>query len=176
MKASRAPWGGQSCPQPAFLPAGPVKAAAAIPLGRVTLLQIFHLPQNQPITPPRAHVPLAPGDILVSRTGSAPIGRRSLSRSNPGSRARECSAVGVFTAERIGGPLCLSRVTWDGLERSIKLRVKKGGQSRIDLAERGGFEPPVDFKGLRRFSKPLLSTTQPPLRRSGGFCGLQTES
>ena len=36
-------------------------------------------------------------------------------------------------------------------------------QQRI-LAERGGFEPPVDFKGLRRFSKPLLSTTQPPLR------------
>ena len=34
------------------------------------------------------------------------------------------------------------------------------------LAERGGFEPPVDFKGLRRFSKPLLSTTQPPLRVS----------
>ncbi len=31
------------------------------------------------------------------------------------------------------------------------------------MAERGGFEPPVDFKGLRRFSKPLLSTTQPPL-------------
>ena len=35
------------------------------------------------------------------------------------------------------------------------------------LAERGGFEPPVDFKGLRRFSKPLLSTTQPPLRDRG---------
>ena len=35
------------------------------------------------------------------------------------------------------------------------------------LAERGGFEPPVDFKGLRRFSKPLLSTTQPPLREEG---------
>ena len=35
------------------------------------------------------------------------------------------------------------------------------------LAERGGFEPPVDFKGLRRFSKPLLSTTQPPLRKVG---------
>jgi hypothetical protein len=33
----------------------------------------------------------------------------------------------------------------------------------LKLAERGGFEPPVDFKGLRRFSKPLLSTTQPPL-------------
>ena len=32
------------------------------------------------------------------------------------------------------------------------------------LAEREGFEPSVDFKGLRRFSKPLLSTTQPPLR------------
>jgi hypothetical protein len=32
------------------------------------------------------------------------------------------------------------------------------------LAERGGFEPPVEFLTLRRFSKPLLSTTQPPLR------------
>ena len=37
------------------------------------------------------------------------------------------------------------------------------------LAERGGFEPPVDFKGLRRFSKPLLSTTQPPLREKRGW-------
>jgi hypothetical protein len=35
-----------------------------------------------------------------------------------------------------------------------------------NMAERGGFEPPVDFKGLRRFSKPLLSTTQPPLREA----------
>ena len=41
--------------------------------------------------------------------------------------------------------------------------------SKADLlAERGGFEPPVDFKGLRRFSKPLLSTTQPPLRLLDG--------
>ena len=32
------------------------------------------------------------------------------------------------------------------------------------LAERGGFEPPVELMTLRRFSKPLLSTTQPPLR------------
>ncbi len=32
------------------------------------------------------------------------------------------------------------------------------------LAERGGFEPPVEFLTLRRFSKPLLSTTQPPLQ------------
>src|SRR5207249_78247 len=31
------------------------------------------------------------------------------------------------------------------------------------LAERGGFEPPVELMTLRRFSKPLLSTTQPPL-------------
>ena len=50
-----------------------------------TLVPIFHLPRNQPITPPRAHVPLAPRDILGPRTGSAPIGRRSLSRSTPGS-------------------------------------------------------------------------------------------
>ena len=32
------------------------------------------------------------------------------------------------------------------------------------MAERGGFEPPVQFLTVRRFSKPLLSTTQPPLR------------
>ncbi len=30
------------------------------------------------------------------------------------------------------------------------------------MAERGGFEPPEDFHP-RRFSKPLLSTTQPSL-------------
>src|SRR5438094_970233 len=36
-----------------------------------------------------------------------------------------------------------------------------------NLAERGGFEPPVEFLTLRRFSKPLLSTTQPPLRFYG---------
>ena len=35
---------------------------------------------------------------------------------------------------------------------------------KLKLAERGGFEPPVEFLTLRRFSKPLLSTTQPPLR------------
>ena len=32
------------------------------------------------------------------------------------------------------------------------------------VAERGGFEPPVRFLTVRRFSKPLLSTTQPSLR------------
>ena len=37
----------------------------------------------------------------------------------------------------------------------------------LDLAERGGFEPPVEVFPLRRFSKPLLSTTQPPLRGRG---------
>jgi hypothetical protein len=40
---------------------------------------------------------------------------------------------------------------------------------QLKVAERGGFEPPVDFKGLRRFSKPLLSTTQPPLREAVQF-------
>jgi hypothetical protein len=39
----------------------------------------------------------------------------------------------------------------------------RAGNSRA-MAERGGFEPPVEFLTLRRFSKPLLSTTQPPLR------------
>ena len=37
-------------------------------------------------------------------------------------------------------------------------------ESENGLAERGGFEPPVELMTLRRFSKPLLSTTQPPLR------------
>ena len=37
------------------------------------------------------------------------------------------------------------------------------------MAERGGFEPPVEFLTLRRFSKPLLSTTQPPLREANKF-------
>ena len=41
-------------------------------------------------------------------------------------------------------------------ETNLKLCVR-------DLAERGGFEPPVELVTLRRFSKPLLSTTQPPL-------------
>ena len=36
------------------------------------------------------------------------------------------------------------------------------------MAERGGFEPPVEFLTLRRFSKPLLSTTQPPLQAPQG--------
>jgi hypothetical protein len=39
-----------------------------------------------------------------------------------------------------------------------------GAQSRI-LAERERFELSVELLTLRRFSKPLLSTTQPPLRR-----------
>src|SRR6266849_4830475 len=39
--------------------------------------------------------------------------------------------------------------------------------TRWNLAERGGFEPPVELLTLRRFSKPLLSTTQPPLREGG---------
>src|SRR5689334_12470143 len=32
------------------------------------------------------------------------------------------------------------------------------------MAEREGFEPSVQLLTVRRFSKPLLSTTQPPLR------------
>ena len=35
------------------------------------------------------------------------------------------------------------------------------------MAERGGFEPPVEFP-LRRFSKPVLSATQSPLRMFRG--------
>ena len=38
---------------------------------------------------------------------------------------------------------------------------------KLLMAERGGFEPPVQFLTVRRFSKPLLSTTQPPLLAAG---------
>ena len=37
-------------------------------------------------------------------------------------------------------------------------------EGRDKLAERGGFEPPVEVYPLRRFSKPLPSATRPPLR------------
>jgi hypothetical protein len=33
-----------------------------------------------------------------------------------------------------------------------------------DLAERGGFEPPVQLLTVQRFSKPPPSATRPPLR------------
>ena len=44
--------------------------------------------------------------------------------------------------------------------------VGRTARSRAEmiLAERGGFEPPVEVYPLRRFSKPLPSATRPPLR------------
>src|SRR5947209_19435122 len=46
-----------------------------------------------------------------------------------------------------------------------KGRILLGSQRKFwYLAERGGLERPVGRITLRRFSKPLLSTTQPPLR------------
>ena len=52
--------------------------------------------------------------------------------------------------------------------RSLRKTPGEGRRQRKILAERGGFEPPVELLTLRRFSKPLLSTTQPPLRRGSG--------
>ena len=52
--------------------------------------------------------------------------------------------------------------------RSLRKTPGEGRRRRKILAERGGFEPPVELLTLRRFSKPLLSTTQPPLRRGSG--------
>ena len=46
-------------------------------------------------------------------------------------------------------------------KRGLDARTRISG---MKLAERGGFEPPVELMTLRRFSKPLLSTTQPSLR------------
>jgi hypothetical protein len=45
-----------------------------------------------------------------------------------------------------------------------------------NMAERGGFEPPVELLTLRRFSKPLLSTTQPPLRDVCGRYSLDSST
>ena len=42
--------------------------------------------------------------------------------------------------------------------------VGEAREGKRSLAEREGFEPSVRLKTVRRFSKPLLSTTQPPLR------------
>ena len=58
----------------------------------------------------------------------------------------------------------------DGCAVNQDLSASGGSTGDVDgmptnvLAERGGFEPPVELLTLRRFSKPLLSTTQPPLR------------
>src|ERR1700683_2060241 len=43
---------------------------------------------------------------------------------------------------------------------------KKPGES---MAERGGFEPPVELLTLQRFSKPPPSATRPSLRVSNGL-------
>ncbi len=53
--------------------------------------------------------------------------------------------------------------------RSLQFRnwdCKKGAGMRAKkkMAERGGFEPPVQEKPVRRVSNPLPSATQPPLR------------
>ena len=61
----------------------------------------------------------------------------------------------------------LMRLTEMGLGSCLRCWRRAEFSAKLLLAERGGFEPPVDFKGLRRFSKPLLSTTQPPLRGVG---------
>ena len=42
-------------------------------------------------------------------------------------------------------------------------------EMRLKMAERGGFEPPVRFP-VRRFSKPVLSAAQPPLRMRFAQC------
>jgi hypothetical protein len=48
--------------------------------------------------------------------------------------------------------------------KTVHNTPREGASMIPKLAERGGFEPPVELVTLRRFSKPLLSTTQPPLR------------
>ena len=45
--------------------------------------------------------------------------------------------------------------------------AEKTGVFRAVSAERGGFEPPVEGIPRRRFSKAVLSATQPPLRLRG---------
>ena len=56
--------------------------------------------------------------------------------------------------------------------RSIALGVEatkqRQGSEGSELAEREGFEPPVPFQ-VQRFSRPPLSTAQPPLRTERWF-------
>src|SRR6185312_3368397 len=75
---------------------------------------------------PRAHGRETRRDILVPRTGSAPIGRRSLSRSTPGSGSARMLRSGRFNRRTHRRPLGPVRVK-NGLERSIKRLW--GGQS-----------------------------------------------
>ena len=55
----------------------------------------------------------------------------------------------------------------------------ENGKSKIEefcckkLAEREGFEPSVRFKGVRQFSKLLVSATHPSLRKRLNWCDLK---
>ena len=46
----------------------------------------------------------------------------------------------------------------------LRFRARRNVLPNKDLAERTGFEPADQFPG-HRFSKPALSTTQPPLQK-----------
>ena len=49
---------------------------------------------------------------------------------------------------------------------SLAAQHEKG--ENLELAERGGFEPPVRLLTVQRFSKPPPSATRPPLPRWSG--------
>ena len=53
---------------------------------------------------------------------------------------------------------------WDR-EREKEKRVWKCLRGSLKRAEREGFEPSVPVYPVRRFSKPLVSATHPPLRK-----------
>jgi hypothetical protein len=54
----------------------------------------------------------------------------------------------------------------EGLRRHFSLVESAHNLLKVkNLAERGGFEPPVQLLTVQRFSKPPPSATRPPLRR-----------
>ena len=63
-------------------------------------------------------------------------------------------------------PNLISKADAKSVQKNRSTRRNMGHDPKV--AERERFELSVELLTLRRFSKPLLSTTQPPLRRLGG--------
>ncbi len=74
-------------------------------------------------------------------------------------RMSVCDCVAETLARRLQSPLC-KPLMFRGLRAFLGLYWKT---SEGSLAERGGFEPPVELLTLQRFSKPPPSATRPSL-------------
>jgi len=79
-------------------------------------------------------------------------------------RSRESGFTGQAVSRMVtDGEEDELRETIDSIDESHYLALAGATGQKPKMAERGGFEPPVPVYPVRRFSKPLLSATQPPL-------------